>query len=243
MGDIFFCGDPHGEFGHILEVVDLCRPAAIVLLGDMQAQHPLEEELWPILELTDVWWIPGNHDTDSDSFYDHLFGSKLKQRNLHGRVVEIAGKRVAGLGGIFRSHIWLPEKKGQPAEERFQTPKKLLQSTPKNERWRDGIPRKHRSSIFPSEYSTLAKQRADILVSHEAPSCHPYGFEAIDRLATSLGVNKSFHGHHHDSLDYSGFAQSMGFRAFGVGHCGVCDQDGRAILNGLKGLKTRYETR
>lgn len=28
--------------------------------------------------------------------------------SLHGRVVEIAGHRIAGLGGTFESQVWLP---------------------------------------------------------------------------------------------------------------------------------------
>lgn len=58
---------------------------AIVLLGDIQAHQPLHIELSPILNLTDVWFIHGNHDTDSDADYDNLWGSELADRNLHGR--------------------------------------------------------------------------------------------------------------------------------------------------------------
>jgi metallophosphoesterase superfamily enzyme len=64
---IFFCGDPHGHLEHIHSAVREHRPAAIVLLGDVQTQEPLEQALKPILDLTEVWWIPGNHDTDSDA--------------------------------------------------------------------------------------------------------------------------------------------------------------------------------
>ena len=53
------------------------RPAAIVLLGDVQATRPLHDELADILALTQVAWIPGNHDADSRSDFDHLFNSAL----------------------------------------------------------------------------------------------------------------------------------------------------------------------
>lgn len=99
---IFFCGDNHGRFEHIIEAVQVHSPAAIVLLGDIQAQKPLEQELESILDRTAVWFIHGNHDTDTAEDHDHLFGSVLAERNLHGRVVEVAGVRMAGLGGIFR---------------------------------------------------------------------------------------------------------------------------------------------
>ena len=55
-----------------------------------------------------MWFINGNHDTDSEADYDNLFGSKLANKNLDGRVVEIAGVRIAGLGGIFRGQVWRP---------------------------------------------------------------------------------------------------------------------------------------
>lgn len=224
---ILFCGDLHGQFGHVIEAVLVRQPAAVILLGDLQAQNPLEVELAPILGHTEIWFIHGNHDTDSDADHDNLFDSALADRNLHGRVVEIAGVRIAGLGGVFRGQVWSP-----PAPWAFETPKQYLASTGKSNRWRDGLPRKHRSSIFPGDYQRLAGQRADVLVSHEAPSSHPHGFAALDELARSLRVARSFHGHHHDRLDYSAESTRLGFSAFGVGLRGITDQDGLVIRTG-----------
>lgn len=65
----------------------------------------------------------------------------------------------------------------------------------------------------------------DILVTHEAPSCHPQGFKAIDDLARAMRVQKAYHGHHHDRIDYSREWGSLGFQAIGVEFCGVTDQD------------------
>jgi len=39
---IFFCGGVHGNFHHIIDAVELYLPGAIVLLGDLQCQKPLE---------------------------------------------------------------------------------------------------------------------------------------------------------------------------------------------------------
>ena len=103
---ILFCGDPHGNFDHIAWAVCAFQPKAIVLLGDIEAQRPLHFTLDCILRQTDVWWIPGNHDTDNEENYDNLFGSELSDRNLHGRVIEIDGVRIAGLGGVFRGQVW-----------------------------------------------------------------------------------------------------------------------------------------
>ena len=220
---ILFCGDPHGHFGHIIEAVQEHQPAAVILLGDLQAQRPLEVELASILDKTEVWFIHGNHDTDSEADHDNLFGSALADRNLHGKVVEIAGLRIAGLGGVFRGKVWAP-----PAPAIFESPKQYLARCGKGNFWREGLPRIHHSTIFPADYQRLLTLRADILVTHEAGSAHRHGFAAIDELARSLGVNKTFHGHHHDQLDYSAERARLGFEAFGVGFRGIIDQDGQS---------------
>ncbi len=227
MSTIFFCGDVHGDFQHVIEAVQAHRPDAIVLLGDLQARAPLEIELSAILMQTEVWFIHGNHDTDSEADHDHLLGSKLASRNLHGRVATIAGVRIAGLGGIFRGQVWRPPEPGK-----YESPEDFVARCGKGNRWRGGLPLKHRSSIFPDDHANLSKLRADVLVSHEAPSAHPHGFEAIDELARSLGANKAFHGHHHDRLDYSAGRTRLGFDAFGVGLRGITDQDGQIIRAG-----------
>ena len=66
LPNIFFCGDPHGEFAHINEAARLYKPAAMVLLGDSQPSAPLEELLGEAMSLTDIWCVPGKHDTDTD---------------------------------------------------------------------------------------------------------------------------------------------------------------------------------
>jgi hypothetical protein len=59
-----------------------------------------------------------------------------------------------------------------------------------------------RSTIFGEVYDRLAAQDADVLVTHEAPAPHPYGWPALNELARALGVCQVFHGHQHDRLDY-----------------------------------------
>jgi hypothetical protein len=80
---------------------------------------------------------------------------------------------------------------------------------------------KHRSSIFLDDYLRLARQQADILVTHEADSSHPHGFEAIDELASAMGVHTTFHAHHQDRLDYSSRWSELGFKAYVVGKRGI----------------------
>ena len=106
---ILFFGDLHGKFGHVERAVAEHRPAAIVLLGDIEAPKHLDEVLSKVLDKTEIWYIHGNHDTDIPELIANLTESKLAHRNLHGRVVEIAGVRVAGLGGIVREEIWWPK--------------------------------------------------------------------------------------------------------------------------------------
>ena len=192
---IYFFGDTHGHFRHVLEIVSRDRPAAIVFLGDLQAQRPLDAELDSILGMTEVWFIHGNHDTDEVRYHDHLFA--CPERNLHGRVVEIDGFKIAGLGGIFRSQVWYP-----PEPPRYTTKQDFIAHCGKGNLWRGGLPRKHRSSIFPEDIQSFDGLKADILVSHEAPSAHPHGFQTIDELAQSLGATTIIHGHHHDPFHY-----------------------------------------
>lgn len=236
---LMFFGDPHGDFVPVIAAVERFRPKAIVLLGDIQARQPLHVELASILDKTEVWFIHGNHDTDSDADFDNLWGSELAHRNLHGRVVEIAGYQVAGLGGIFRDKIW---NAGRPTEEAaFASADALCRFMRPEVRWRDGIARRHRSSIFPEDYlQLLLGPPADILVTHEAPAAHLFGWRAIDELAEALGVQVVVHGHHHRDIDHVGeglLSAAAPFRVFGVDMGSLlawpCSQQGETGLGGL----------
>ena len=197
---LIFFGDLHGDFEPVIRAVDRYRPEAIILLGDIQARRPLHIELAPILDLTEVWFIHGNHDTDSEQDYDHLWHSDLAHRNLHGRVATVAGHNVAGLGGIFRESIW--DTSLMMLEANFLSAEKLRRHMKPHERWRDGISLRHRSSIFPDEVLRLAKQRADILVTHEGLGGVTEGQPILNTLAKAMGVSLVVHGHLHRDIDY-----------------------------------------
>lgn len=223
MSTIFICGDPHGHFSHIIDAVKDRRPNAIILLGDQEAKAPLEIELCEILTLTDIWFIHGNHDTNTETYYDNLFESKLSDKNLHGRVVDICGVKIAGLGGVFRGQVWNPLVDAVP---RFESAKQFLSKAGKGNLWRGGLTLKHRSTIFPDvikqlQTGRIIKEGVDILVSHEAPDLHRHGFKEITNLAHALSKPnsrrlKAFHGHHHESIDYEPQERfdghSVGFR-------------------------------
>lgn len=256
---ILMFGDTHGDFSHVLPIVTAEKPAAIIFLGDLQAQRPLEQELAEVMRHTEVWWIPGNHDTDSRQDYDNLFSSQLAVRNLHGRVVEIDGMRVAGLGGIFREKSWYPKLSAE-VEPAYRNYAELIDAEMQAERWKEfrrmkelgqephGLPSPslvgkaltHKSTIFHDDWLQLYGQQADILVTHEAPSCHPYGFVGIDVLAQGMGVKYAFHGHQHDRLDYAEHDARLGFKAHGVGLRGVSDMYGGMVEEGKEDIKRSH---
>lgn len=114
---VLYCGDPHGQFGHTLRAAAALHPSAVNLLGDLELARPMHKELAPILEW--VWFIHGNHDTDSEVHWARIRDSPLAARNLHGRVAKLPdGIRIAGLGGVFWESVWHPEaspaRAGQP---------------------------------------------------------------------------------------------------------------------------------
>lgn len=244
---IWFLGDNHSHFDHVLETIERTgeKPAAIVFLGDLECPRPFSECVAEIEAVgIECWAIPGNHDTDNIENYLNLWNDRrFQERNLHGRIVEIDGLRVAGLGGVFRGAIWNPDNiecmpeiqnwnallKAQNAKR----PSRLRITQPTIEQIaRDGILRKHASTIFYEDWLRLYGQPADILVTHEAPDSHPHGFAAIGNLAASMHVKYAFHGHHHDSLNYRSHDARLGFQAYGIGFMGVTDAYGGRLRVG-----------
>lgn len=218
---ILFCGDPHGEFDHILRAAEVVRPQAVVLLGDLESTRPLSEVLAPIREIT--WLIHGNHDTDTPSTFKNLWLDSMADRNLDGRVVTLpGGLRVAGLGGVFREAVWYPaagsRRQGKPS---FKNANEHAARTPRQDRCEGMQHIKHWSSIYPDVLDRLADQHADVLVTHEAPGYHPYGFKVLDTLAQQMHVRMVIHGHQHDRLDSSEHWAQQGFKTFGVGLRGI----------------------
>jgi predicted phosphodiesterase len=233
LGPVLYCGDPHGEFRHIVKAARELRASAVVLLGDMEPRRPLHEELEAIADK--VWFIHGNHDTDSDELRRRVWEeNRLADRNIGGRVVTLPDDtRLAGLGGVFREAVWYPtESSARAGVPAFRNRADHARATPPQERWREGPRRKHISTIYPDEFDRLAKLQADILVTHEAPGYHPNGFDLLDDLARAMGVKVLVHGHQRDWLDSSGCSQAQGYRRFGVGPRGItaADRDGNASV-------------
>lgn len=203
MSPVLFAGDPHGNFRPIVTAALKDKPKAVVLLGDHDLEVPLDQEMKLVVQAgIEVWWIRGNHDADREGWHDFLFQSALADFDLNGRVVDIGGLRVAGLGGVFDPKVWHPSlNDGQPT---YRSPESLAEALTWRQSTspgpvRNGIPLRHRSAIFWSDYEALWDQRADILVTHEAPESHRHGFRALGELAEAMGVSAIIHGHHHEA--------------------------------------------
>lgn len=218
--EVLFAGDPHGNFDAIIKAAKTYRPKAIVLLGDYDLQKPLEEHVQEIMDETELWWIPGNHDFDTVEHYQNLFSSKLADQGLHLRVRDIAGLRIAGLGGIFLGRVWYP-----PQSPKWRSKSHYLNNVSADMRAK-GLSLKYQSAIWHDEWAELKKLKADILVTHEAPKSHRHGFVAVDQLAEAMGVSKVFHGHLHEH--YSAKIRK-GIQVFGVGDASVADLQGKEL--------------
>ncbi|MDI1232263.1 MAG: metallophosphoesterase [Methylobacter sp.] len=91
-----------------MSAVHKYRPEAVILLGDFSLEVPLENYFRTIIGMTQIYWIPGNHDFDSTAGHENLLHSAFSYNNLLNNVVELGELRIAGLGGIFMGRIWMP---------------------------------------------------------------------------------------------------------------------------------------
>ena len=233
---IVFIGDIHQQWQSVergLAALDPL-PRAAVLLGDMQCERPLDELAAPLLDRgIDVHWIFGNHDNDGGpemwaNLVEPERNPRTTQGALHARVVEVAGVRVAGLGGTFRPRIWEPPEPPR-LHRRAQLPEDLAGLNWGEDHVAALIHSLGATAIWPEDYEYLARQRADILVTHEAPRSHPSGNAALDELARAMGAQLIVHGHHH--VSYRAVAPD-GLRAMGVAAAWGATIDGELLWPG-----------
>lgn len=218
--NILFAGDPHGDFSAVISAVKQHRPKAVVLLGDYELKKPFEHYLAEIIDKTQIWWIPGNHEFESPCYHKNLFYSQLGGQGLHLKVVEIAGVRIAGLGGIFLGRVWYP-----PRVPKWKNKQHCLRGLAEESEVTE-LPLKYHAAIWPDEWAQLKTLKADILVTHEAPKSHRHGFVAIDQLAEAMGVKKIFHGHLHE---YYSARIRKGIKVVGVRNARVVDLMGNEL--------------
>jgi hypothetical protein len=75
---IYLLGDVLGNFAQVQPAVQADKtgdglPKTVIFLGDLQAQRPLEEEVKLLIDAgIAVWFIHGNHDTDSREEWECL---------------------------------------------------------------------------------------------------------------------------------------------------------------------------
>ena len=87
------------------------------------------------------------------------------------------------------------------------------------------------AAIWPEDIEALAAQRADVLVTHEAPSSHPAGNGTLDELARAMGARLIVHGHHHVALHAEAHD---GLRVMGVASGWGAALDGTVLWEGDK---------
>lgn len=233
---IWFLGDVHGDFRHIGLALQHLRPVVIprwlVFLGDLEIfDRSLGEIIAPLraaFPSTRVAFIHGNHDADEHENWDRLHDSG-DAVSLHGQVVELDGVKVAGLGGNFLDRVWSPPEVPKIAgrQEALYRHPSLVKRGQRHAPSLNG-------AIYKDEVDALARLGADILVTHEAFSCHHHGWEALDQLARDLQVVRAVHGHTHDDRtdEYRAHLARLQFEAVAVNF--------RCIKNGLGELVFNY---
>lgn len=238
---LIFIGDIHQNWHHIAAGLATLPtpPRAAILLGDIECTLPLDQLAAPLLDRgVEVYWIHGNHEHDAGP--EMWANLAAPERNpltsagaLHTRVIEIAGVRVAGLGGTFLPHVWsgnasprLHRREHLAADLRVTRPD--LDSPEKAAAVSHFLAT---TAIWPEDVDALSVQRADVLVTHEAPTSHPAGVSVLDDLARAMGARLIVHGHHHIT---SHAEANDGLRALSVGAAWAVDLDGAVVWRGGK---------
>jgi hypothetical protein len=155
---------------------------------------------------------------------DPVSNPRTSPGGLHGRVTEIAGLRIAGLGGTFEPQVWSGD--GRPrVHRREDLPAALTASRPDLSSARAAASAHilGATAIWPEDFDTLASQKADVLVTHEAPSSHPAGVHVLDELARAMGAQITSQARARDGL-----------RVLSVGDAWAVDADGVVVWRGEK---------
>ena len=223
---ILFAGDAHGEFIPLIE--EAGDASAVVLLGDQEPLTDLAVELGPGVA-PKTWWIYGNHDSDYQCYFDNH--APMADRNLHCRVVEIEGVRIAGLGGVFRAKKFEIDQTTRLHEVDLNCPQDARAAWIKLRRGGRAYPADF-TSIFPDDLKSLLAltEHVDVLVTHEAPESHPLGFPLLGDLARAMGVKLLIHGHHHErysaTLDGGIRVEGIGMARTPEGFFRLCQSNG-----------------
>jgi predicted phosphodiesterase len=201
MHTVIFAGDPHGDHKPIIRACLDHAPGTLVVLGDFDLEEPLRKTYGRVLEAG--WrlrYIHGNHETDRPQYHDNLL-EDAPGWSISGGFVDAGGHVIGGLGGVFKDRVWYPRDEAT-AEPKFRSRAEFMRQMRLPERWKKGLPLGQRDTVFPEDVDGIAAFRLDILVTHEAPQPHKYGFAVLNQLADRTGARLLVHGHHHRSDDY-----------------------------------------
>jgi hypothetical protein len=138
MSKILYCGDPHGEFRHIVRAAEHSTPVrSCCSATSSRCGRPTRS------------WRPSRRRSGSSTATTTRIPTPagrtsgegpLAERNIHGQVVTLPdGTRLAGLGCMFRESMWNPALSTPP---RFRTPAEHDAATPRWDGWRGGRPEK-----------------------------------------------------------------------------------------------------
>jgi predicted phosphodiesterase len=237
---IVFIGDIHQHWHYVdagLAALAVL-PRAAVLLGDVQCDRPLDELAEPLLRRgIAVHWIHGNHDNDGGpEMWANLGSSEHNPLTasgaLHARVVEIEGVRIAGLGGTFRPRVWAPPLPPRVRHRRELADDLATIGPAYGPEQRAVLAHSlSTSAIWAEDVEALSEQKADVLVTHEAPSSHPNGNAVLDGLARAMGAKLIVHGHHHV---VSHARARDGLTVLGVASAWGASIDGTVLWEGVK---------
>ena len=173
LRELWFIGDVHANFKHIsiaLHSAELL-PTWLVFLGDIDIDHStFREILAPLKEhfpSVQFAFIHGNHDCDTLEHWTclHDCGDALR---LHGKVIEINGIRIAGLGGVFMGRVWYP-----PDPPKFDSKEAAMNRGAFQYRGGQRPNSNYLGAIYPKDFDRLSKLRADVLVIETEHSSTP----------------------------------------------------------------------
>jgi hypothetical protein len=212
---IILIGDPHGEYAEIIEqVLRLPGGSTVIFMGDLELRMPFREQLRPLFDAGfNLRWFLGNHDLNAPG-QRHLFkeGSPgdpgflfddaqggYSAGDIGNTVQTIEGFAVACLAGTFKGRVWDPKQ----SDARYYSREDWLKAH--RQRWRGGLPIDMLPAIFPRDLKFPGHVAvADLLLTHEAPSTHLFGFRQLDDLCADMGAHMHVHGHHHRSYSAIG---------------------------------------
>lgn len=189
---VLVAGDTHGYFQHVVSHAQ--EAEAVVFVGDQTPKRDLRTELGVVADKS--WFVLGNHDSDRLEYLQNH--ESMQDRCLHCTVAQFGGLKVAGLSGIFVRRFL-----GLSNVDQLEDLYSIKPFYHNRQDWLrcKRMGHEYRTAIFPEDIERMIDLQADVLVCHEAPECHRYGFQMLGDLARVMGVKLLIHGHHHERYE------------------------------------------